>query len=314
MDAVKKYAGKCVPAGIRLCTAAGIIAVLPALAHAAEGEKKWSISPILGVHSPSMTLLTEGEFRAPLPGRGRIIFEDSGENTDYDFVIVNDLPDIDSGTEAGIEFRLILDSKHSLILGASAWEGVSTSAVQTEIPFQGILTPAGYERSANISYFQYFVGVQRILLSKPKKFDLYGRMTLNEVMDIDYKENLVFGFEGSGGDTFKRIIEMGSQATGLLMVNFGIGGEYYLRNWFSLGLDFGYSVSREDVTLGSASLKTDIQEEDNLNFRTPVKLDDNNPNQLTYLAEASSYDDVTYRKLEFSFDGWRALFRVNMYF
>ena len=314
MDAVTKNAGECLSAVLRLCIAAVIVAVAPSLSHAAEGEKKWSVSPLLGVHRPSMTLLTEGEFKAPLPGRGRIIFEDSGENTDYDFVIENDLPDIDSGTEAGIEFRLILDSKYSLILGASAWEGVSTSSVQTEIPFQGVLTPAGYERSASISYFQYFVGVQRILLRKPKKYDIYGRMTLNEVMDIDYKENLVFGFEGSNGDTFKRIIEMGSQATGLLMMNFGIGGEYFLRNWFSLGLDLGYSVGMEDVTLGNASLKTDIQVEDNLNFRTPVKLDDNNPNQLTYLAEANSYDDVTYRKLEISFNGWRALFRVNMYF
>jgi hypothetical protein len=299
-------------AGLCLGAMSALVAITAAPALGAEGEKKWSVSPILGVHSPSMTLLMEGEFQAPLPGRGRIIFEDSGENTDYDFVIVNDLPAINAGTEAGIEFRLILDHKHSLILGASNWEGVSTSAVQTEIPFQGTLTPAGYERSANISYFQYFVGLQRILLSKPKKYDIYGRMTLNEVLDIDYKENLVFGFEGTDGDTFKRIIEMSSQATGLLMMNFGIGGEYYLLNWFSLGLDLGYSISMEDVRLGNASLKTDIQEEDNLNFRTPVRL--GTDNKLDYLAEASSYDDVTYRKLEFSFDGWRALFRVNMYF
>jgi hypothetical protein len=299
---------------IRSCFYAtvGYLMIFSGLVHAADAEKKWSVSPILGVHSPRMTLLNKGEFRAPLPGRGRIIFQDSGENTDYDFLIDNRLPDIEYGTEAGIEFRLMLDSKNSLILGASGWEGVSTSAVQTEIPFQGALTRAGYERSASISYFQYFLGLQRSLLAMPKKYNLYGRVTVNEVMDMDYKENLVFGFQGEGADTFKRIIEMGSQATGLLMMNFGIGGEYFLRSWVSLGLDMGYTVSMDDVRLGSATLKSDIQVEDNLNFRTPVQLDASN--KLTYLAEATSFDDVTYRRLEFGFDGWRALFRVNMYF
>ncbi len=105
---------------------------------------------------------------------------------------------------------------------------------------------------------------------------------------------------------------MDSQATGLLMMDLGIGGEYFLRNWISLGLDVGYTISAENIRLGNATLKSDIQEEDNLNFRTPVQLDAGN--KLTYLSEASSYDEVVYRKLELGFDGWRALFRINMYF
>lgn len=281
-------------------------------AYADSDQKNWSVSPILGVHSPTMTLLNEGEFRSPLPGRGRIIFQDSGENTDYDFLIDNRLPSIEYGTEAGIEIRMLLDPKYSLILGASGWEGVSTSAVQTEIPFQGSLTSAGYERSASISYFQYYLGVQRILAQKPRKYDIYGRFTLNEVLDIDYKENMVFAFQGSGGDTFKRIIEMESQATGLLMLNFGVGGEYFLRSWISLGVDLGYTLSADEVSLGNATLKTDIQEEDNLNFRTPVQLDAEN--EVTYLVDATSFDDASYRKLKLGFDGWRALFKVNFYF
>ncbi len=284
----------------------------PWAVRADSDQKRWSIAPVLGVHSPRMTRLNEGEFRSPLPGRGRVIFQDSGENTDYDFLINNRLPSIDYGTEAGIEFRYLMNPRLSLILGASGWEGVSTSAVQTEIPFQGSLTSAAYERSGSISYFQYYLGVQRILVRKPKKYDIYGKITLNEVLDIDYKENMVFGFQGSNGDTFKRIIEMQSQATGLLMFNLGIGGEYFLRSWISLGLDLGYTLSADKIRLGNATLKSDIQEEDNLNFRTPVQLDENN--QLTYLAEASSFDEVSYRKLELGFDGWRTLFRINFYF
>lgn len=291
-----------------------ICAAAPLRVQAEDDVKTWSVSPLLGVHSPRMTMLNKGEFRSPLPGRGRIIFEDSGENTDYDFVIDNRLPTIKFGTEAGLELQLMLDRRNSLIFGGSGWEGVSTSAVQTEIPFQGDLTPVGYERSASISYLEYYVGLQRILLTKPKKYNLYGRVTLNEVLDIDYKENLVFGFQdgGTGTNPFKRIIEMDSQATGLLMFNLGLGGEYFLRDWISLGADVGYTVSADKVRLGSATLKTDIQEEDNLDFRAPVRLDSNN--KLTYLSDANSFDDVTYRKLEIGFDGWRALLRINMYF
>lgn len=312
MTSLKNKQAKLRTLTLRLCALLVLCLVAPWQVRADDGERRWIVSPLLGVHSPKMTLLNKGEFEAPLPGRGRIIFQDSGENTDYDFLIDNRLPAIDYGTQAGLEVRFRLDQKNSLILGASSWEGVSTSTVQTEIPFQGSLTQAGYERSASISYFEYFVGLQHLLLSRPKKYDIYGRMTINEIMDIDYKENLVFGFQTANADTFKRIIEMDSQATGLLMLNFGLGAEYFLRSWLSLGLDLGYTISVEDIRLGNATLKSDVQEEDNLNFRTPVQLDAGN--KLTYLAEAGSYDDVTYRRLEFGFDGWRALFRVNLYF
>lgn len=297
----------------RWLVAAGLwILSLPVCSQ--EEPKRWSVSPLLGVHSPQMTLLNEGEFKAPLPGEGRIVFEETGDSVIFDFIIENSLPSIDYGTEAGVEFGLLLSERDSLLFGASVWEGASTSTVQTEIPFQGSLTPVGYERSANISYFQYFLGWRRVLMSKPDKFNFYSRLTLHEVFDVDYKEDLVFGFQGEGAQPFKRFIVMESQATGLFMVQFGLGGEYYLRDWFSLGMDLGYTVSARKFTLGNATLKTDVQSEDNLDFKTPVRVDEQG--ELQYLAEATSFndEDVTYEALELGFDGWRALFRVNMYF
>lgn len=284
------------------------------LVWAQEEPKRWSVSPMVGVHSPKLTLLNEGEFKAPLPGRGRLVFEDTGDNVNFEFVIENSLPTIDYGTEAGVEFGLLLSDRDALVFGASVWEGVSTATVQTEIPFQGTLTPVGYERSGRISYFQYFLGWRRILLNKPGKFNLYGRLTLHEVFDVDYKEDLVFGFQGEAGQPFKRFIVMESQATGLFMGQIGLGGEYFLRDWFSLGLDVGYTISARKFRLGNATLKTDVQPEDNLNFKTPVQIDQQG--ELRYLAEATSFadEDVTYRDLKLGFDGWRALFRINMYF
>lgn len=284
-----------------------IVAVHPAAAE----ERRWNVSPVLGVHSPRLTALNEGEFKAPLPGRGRLIFDQADAGQDFDFVIENALPDMKNGTEGGLEIGFRLDERNTLFFGASVWESGSTSSVRTEMPFQGVMTPVGYERSGRMSYFQYFIGWQRTLLAEAKKFRLHSRIALHEMFDIDYKEDLVFGFD-TGAETFKRIIAMESQATGLLAAQFGLSGEYFLIDWLSIGADLGYTVSLRRFQLGNASLSTDIQAEDNLNFRTPAQL--NAQQRLTYLAEARSYTDVTYRDLELGFDGWRMAFRVNMYF
>lgn len=276
------------------------------------GRKSWSVSPLLGVHSPRLTLLNKGEFKAPLPGRGNLVLQDTGENVQFDFVIDNSLPEIRFGTEAGVELQLKLDERNALLFGASIWEGISTSTVQTEIPFQGSLSPVGYERSGRVSYFQYFLGWRRILSSRPRKYDIYGRLSLHEVFDVDYKEDLVFGFQGEGSQTFKRIIVMESQATGLFMVQLGLGGEYFILDWFSLGADFGYTVSARKFKLGNATLKSDVQTEDNLNFRLPAQLDEER--RLRYLTGGSTFENPVYRDMKLGFDGWRALFRVNMYF
>lgn len=274
-------------------------------------EKRWSISPTIGVHSPRLTALNHGEFKAPMTGRGQLIFEGADVGESFDFIFENPLQEMKFGTEAGIEFGLALNERNTFFFGASVWESGSTASVRTELPFQGTLTPAGYERSARMSYFQYFLGWQRTLLSEARKFRLHSRVSLHEVFDVDYKEDLVFGFQ-SGEGSFKRLIVMESQATGHFMMQLGLGGEYFLTNWLSVGADLGYTASLKKFKLGNATLTTDIQVEDNLNFRTPARLDENQ--RLTYLAEVRSYDDVTYRDMELGFDGWRFAFRANLYF
>ncbi len=274
-------------------------------------EKRWILSPLLGVHSPKLRALNHGEFKALTPGRGRLIFDGGDAGQDFEFVVNNAMPAMRFGTEAGAELGYRLDDRNTVFIGASSWESGSSSTLRTEIPFQGSLTPVGFERSARLSYFQYFLGWQRTLLAEAKKFKLHGRVAMHQVFDIDYKENLVFGFD-TGTDTFKRIIVMESQATGSFMMQLGMSGEYFLTDWLSLGADLGYTASLGTFKLGNATLSTDIQAEDNLNFRTPAQLD--SQQRLTYLAEVRSYDDVTYRDMKLGFDGWRLLFRANMYF
>ncbi|MDX9741343.1 MAG: hypothetical protein RBT81_09225 [Gammaproteobacteria bacterium] len=299
-------------AGWRVSASGCVALLLGFVAHpVVADERRWSVSPVLGAHSPRLTALNKGEFKAPLPGRGRLIFDQADAGQDFDFVVNNPLPEMGSGAEGGLEIGFRLDERNTLFFGASVWEGGSTSAVRTEMPFQGVMTPVGYERSGRLSNFQYFLGWQRTLLSEAKKFRLHGRFALHEIFDIDYREDLVFGFD-TGAETFKRIIVMESQATGLLMAQLGLSGEYFLVSWLSIGADLGYTLSLRRFELGNASLSTDIQAEDNLNFRTPAQL--NAQQRLTYLAEARSYSDVTYRDMELGFDGWRMAFRVNMYF
>lgn len=304
-DKPVKNAGRCLP-----MLACGLLLLGPAHSVTAE-EARWSVSPLLGIYSPRLSALNKGEFQAPLPGRGRLIFDQAEAGQDFDFVVENALPEMKNGAEGGLEIGFRLDERNTLFFGASVWESGSTSSVRTEMPFQGVMTPVGYERSGRISYFQYFIGWQRALLSEAKKFRLHGRIALHEMFDIDYKEDLVFGFD-TGAETFKRIIVMESQATGLLAAQLGLSGEYFLVDWLSIGADLGYTMSLRRFELGNASLSTDIQAEDNLNFRTPAQL--NAQQRLTYLAEARSYTDVTYRDMELGFDGWRMALRVNMYF
>ncbi len=287
------------------------------LASAWPGEaraewERWSISPLLGIHSPRLKLLNEGEFRAPLPGRGRLIPSGVEEGVDFDFMIDNPLPAMRRGTEAGVEIAFALDQQNALFFGASVWESGSAASMRTEIPFQGTLTAVGYERSARMSYFQYFLGWQRLLNPGHERWRFHTRVALHEVFDIDYREELVFGFNPEGVNTFKRFIVMDSQATGHFMFNLGLSSEYAFRDWFSIGADLGYTISARKFKLGNSTLTTDIQVEDNLNFRTPVQLD--SQQRLTYLAEAESFDDVTYRDMELDFDGWRLLLRVNLHF
>lgn len=295
-----------------ILAALSMVWILLAIPEVQAQDRKWTVSPMLGIHQPRLTDLNKGEFRAPLPGRGRLILDGVEEGVEFDFMVENPLPEMAPGAEAGIEISLNLDRRNAIFFGASVWESGSTARMSTEIPFQGAMTPVGYERSGRISYFQYFLGWERKFQPEQSRFNFYSRIALHEVFDIDYKEDLVLGFQPPGNETFNRFIIMESQATGHFMLQLGFGGEYHLRDWLSLGADLGYTLSASKFKLGNATLTSDIQAEDNLNFRTPVRLDAQQ--QLEFLSAASSFEDVTYSELELDFNGWRALFRVNMHF
>jgi len=269
-------------------------------------EWHWSVSPLLGIYSPRLGDLYKKEFVAPLPGTGGVIVDGEG-SFNYDFKITNTLPSVRYAAEAGIEIQLEINDQLRLLLGFGSWEGGSTSVVRTEMPFQGEVSQLVYERSARISTTQYFIGLRRNIIFKGNK-RLYFRGTLNEIMDVDYNEDLTFSFLTGQAKGFKRVVNMESQSTGILMLQLGVGGEYFINEWLSFGFDTGYMKSLDHSTLGNARSRDDFQIGDSVDLSLPARV---GPDGRLWYLDSSG---VTYNKMYLDFDGWRALFRVNFYF
>ncbi len=283
----------------------------PVWADHGDDDKQWSVSPMLGLFSPRLELLNDGEFKAPLPGQGRIILPDSGVNVDFEFVVENPLPSIRHGTDAGIEFAYLVDDDHALFLGMSSWEASSTSVVATELPFQGVLSTTLYERSGTVSYNQFYLG-WRWRLWHRDRLSVHGLLSLHELYDIDLKEDMVFAFQSGPAATFKRLIVIQSQATGAQLIRLGVGIDYRLYQGLSLGLDMGYFGSYRRFLLGNASLDTDIQDQDILSFRLPAIQDP--AGRIEYLAATNGFNDNRYESLRLDFAGWNLMFRATLRF
>jgi len=288
-----------------------VFMLFPMLANAQDKDKHWSVSPLLGVSSPKLKLLNDGEFKSPIAGRGTIVFQEDVSSENFIYNIENDLPSIDYGTDAGLEFQLHLNNQDAFVMGISNWEGVSTSVVISEIPFQGVLSKVAVERSGNISAMQYYLGWKRNIIQKPKKYNLYSKFTLNEIFDVDYKENLVFGFQTGPAETFKRLIVMQTQATGIMTFQLGVGMEYFLRDWLSFGFDSSYVIGLNEFQLSNGKITSDFQPDDNVFPILPTQLLDN---KLRYLTDVSASGAPTYEQMKLTFDGWQLLFRFNIYY
>ncbi len=282
-----------------------------AMAATEKAEKKWAITPMIGLFSPKLQLLNDGEFKALMPGQGRVILPDSGVNLDFEFIVDNPLPAIRYGSDAGAEISYQLNSQHAFFFGMSSWEATSTGVIVTELPFQGALSKTLYERSGKISYAQFFLGWRWKFLQRGK-LSLHSLLSLHELYDIDYKEDLVFAFQEGPASSFKRIIVTQSQATGVQLLRIGIATQYHLFERFSLALDMGYFASYRKFLLGNASLQTDLQDQDNLSFRLPSRQDASG--RLEYLARTTGFNDTQYQSLRLDFSGWNLMLKARFDF
>ena len=99
-----------------------------------------------------------------------------------------------------------------------------------------------------------------------------------------------------------------ASATGLLFLQGGGGGEWYINDWFSLSVEAGYGLGFKPLRLGNGHLTTDFTDNDNLFLEVPLV---QGPSQnMQYKMESGGQ----YRDLRLNFDGWKAMFKASIYF
>lgn len=304
----------------------------------AQDAVRWSVSPILGIHAPKLEALNKGEFHSPILGVGEARPElvegetpgpdsSTGEAVTVAFGGPSNLPEIGPSSNAGLEFQWIQNEKHSFIFGASSWEGYTVAdKLPMRVPLQGRLRDAIFDRRATVSYNEFFFGWRYNVFALPKKYTLYTRFSLNELFDIDYRESLVFSFADQRTDDpetnfvdIKRIFILDSQATGVMLLHFGVGGEYFLKKNLSLGFESGYSFQPSLFTLRPYFIDKDDQLGDGMTLFYPSLADSNN--ELRYVREDtqpsvgwSQSNLPPTSEMKLSFQGWKAAFRLNVYF
>lgn len=279
--------------------------------QAAGDEDKLGVSFYMGVHRPAMEDLNKGEFKSVIGGFATV-FNATGNNEPVKLHFSNPLPELDMGVNSGVEFQWRLNSDYSFLLGGGTWEAASRAVASGGLYVQGAAAEVTNERVAKLSYNEFYFGLKRSVVDIDEKSRLYYRLTLNEMFDIDFREDLVFLFTEGKAAGVKKTMILQSQATGLLMVQPGIGGDYFIRDWFSVGLDASYIIGLRRVTLRDGTSETNFLPTDNLTFWLPQKVGSPSGN-LEYLRH--DYNTINdYSTIHLNFDGWKLLFRMNFYF
>lgn len=285
----------------------GLLAILLLTGTSAEAEeKRWGLSPYLGVHNPNLHELNKGLFPAPYTGTADNI-DVFGATNRTTFFYYNPLPPLPPGVMGGLEFNWRLTDRHELLIGAGTWEASSYATNAGAFPVQGAFQSALSYRKGTFSYNEFYFGYRYNAVRRPKKFNLYLSTSLHEVFDINYREDFSLLFLSGPPKSFRRSVVVQSQATGLLLLQGNGGGEWFLRDWLSVGVEGGYTVGVKEMLLGNGRISTDFLSTDNLLLQVPIV-----PDARGNMAFRNQAGDV--RPLRLSFDGWKALLKVTIYY
>ena len=283
-----------------------LLLLLGSVAHGEE-QRKWGLSPFIGAHNPNLEAINKGLFKAPYGGTAQNI-DVFGATNSTTFFYQTPLPELSPGTLTGLEFQWNLNNRHALLIGVGTWEASSFATAGGNFPVQGAFESVVSYRKGDLSYNEFYLGWRYNLFDKPKKYKLYTRLTANEVFDVDYREDFSLLFLSGPPKSFRRSSVVVSQGTGLLMVEAGGGGEWMFTNWLSVGMEAGYTVGMKEMTLSDARVSTDFLDTDNLTLNLPIRPNDRT-GQMEYLPESGGP-----RSLRLSFDGWKALLKVTLYY
>ena len=295
---------------------------------------KWGLTPFYGAHNPALDKLNDKALKAPLVGRGTVRGEpgtpDEAFSTQVPFGFSNPLSKTGVDANVGLELEWFQTLRHSFFMGVSTYESsIDGNSVPGSLPLQGVLRDVTYDRRVDLSYNEFYFGWKYKIFHRPKKYRFYSRLSLNEVFDLDYREEHVFSIHSDDTsvdslDGVKRIISVRGQTTGVLMFQFGLGGEYFLKKNISVGLEGSYIVAGRSFQFVDTDKKDDLQNGDDVTINPPVlPADDNAPlgyippdtdpntdwSQTELPGNAGSVVDMDLR-----LDGWKAAFRITIYF
>ncbi len=299
-------------------------------------DDRWSVSFSLGGHLPALDHLDNGLYKSPFVGTGTVLVregstgggvdgEDANETEVIPFRYENTLGSAEIGVIGGVEFAWHANDRHAFIFGFGSMESVTTTRTLGNIPVQQyfVSNVVESERRGKLSYNEYMLGWRYTMLRRDK-FRLYTKMTVHEVFDIDYREEWTFLFtESPIADLIgvRRNMVAEAESASLFMGQIGIGGEWFLTDWFSFGIEGGYIIGESDFSLREVELRDDFTAGDSINrlglpFRQMPdgSLGFLNPGTVVDDLEDPSTRDSFYTPIRLGFDGWRVGVRMSIYF
>jgi len=319
------------------------ICLLASGASLAEGgafgdETRWNFSLLLGAHIAETKDLTDGLYKSPFVGDAVILVREGGagagvdgedidqnETAEEPFRFDIPLPDDQAATLAGFEFSWHPNDRHAFFFGINSWERTAVNEVTGNLPLQQFFVNnvVNGKRTGTLSFTEYQLGWRYSFVRKPK-YRIYSSLSIHEVFDIDYQERWVFLFVDSPIEDLigvRRDIFMESQTAALFMGGIGFGGEWFIRDWLSLGFEGKYMLSEREFTLRDIRVRNDFVSGDQIN-RSGMPFRRMSDGRLGYLVPDATAEDVGdpdtredfYRNIKLNLDGWRLLFRVNLYY
>ena len=286
-----------------------VACLAPLKTWAAEGERNWGLSPYVGLFNPALPLLNKGEFRAPYKGNADIIDQfGNNNNVSMPFIFRAPLPALDPGPLAGLEFQWRINEKHALLIGGGSWEASSAATSLGIFPIQGLFESVEAQRKGDISYTEFYLGWRYNVIHKAKKHDFYLALSIHDIFDVGYREDFSLLFLSGPPRSFRKSMVIQTKATGLMLLQGAGGGEWFVNDWLSFGVEAGYAVGLKPLRLGEGKLTTDFLDTDNLFLELPLIQD--TEKVMQYKTE----DGASYRDLRLSFDGWKALLKATVYY
>ena len=232
----------------------------------------------------------------------------NNNNVTVPFIFRTPLPELNPGPMGGLEFQLPINDKNSLLIGGASWEASSSATGRGEFPVQGAFESVISQRKGDISFTEFYLGWKYNAIHKPRKRNLYLTLSLHEIFDVNYREDFSLLFLSGPPRSFRRSMIVESSATGLLLLQGGAGGEWFLNDWLSLSVEAGYGFGLKPLRLGNGHLTTDFSDNDNLFLQIP--LIQSSSGNMQYKVEQGG----EYRDLRLTFDGWKALMKATIYF